>query len=90
MEIQILKKQGFSLRQIAREVGCAVNTIRRQLAQDAAPKATVVHRMSCALVRFYVAKYTLLTAEAYARSSGASEAEIETARHCVSVQTAQK
>lgn len=38
MEIQILKKQGFSLRRIAREVGCAVNTIRRQLAQDAAPK----------------------------------------------------
>jgi hypothetical protein len=60
------------------------------LAQDAAPKATVVHRMSCTLVRFYVAKYTLPTAEAYARSSGASEAEIETARHCISVQTAQK
>jgi transposase len=38
VEIQILKKQGFSLRRIAREVGCAVNTIRRQLAQDAAPK----------------------------------------------------
>jgi transposase len=38
VEIQILKKQGFSLRRIAREVGVAVNTIRRQLAQDAVPK----------------------------------------------------
>ena len=31
MEIQLLKKHGFSLRAIAREVGCAVNTVRRQL-----------------------------------------------------------
>ena len=38
MEIQLLKKHGFSLRQIAREVGCAVNTVRRQLAADAKPK----------------------------------------------------
>ena len=38
MEIQVLKKHGFSLRQIAREVGCAVNTIRRQLAVDGMPK----------------------------------------------------
>ena len=32
MEVQLLKKHGFSLRAIAREVGCAVNTVRRQLA----------------------------------------------------------
>ena len=31
MEVQLLKKHGFSLRAIAREVGCAVNTVRRQL-----------------------------------------------------------
>ena len=37
VEIQLLKKHGFSLRQIAREVGCAVNTVRRQLAQDEMP-----------------------------------------------------
>ena len=37
VEIQLLKKHGFSLRQIAREVGCAVNTVRRQLAQTGAP-----------------------------------------------------
>lgn len=60
------------------------------LAGDAPPKATVVHRMSCTVVRFYVAKYTLPAAEAWARSKGATDAEIETARQCISVQTAQK
>ena len=37
VEIQLLKRHGFSLRQIAREVGCAVNTVRRQLAQTGVP-----------------------------------------------------
>jgi transposase len=31
VEVQLLKKHGYSLRAIAREVGCAVNTVRRQL-----------------------------------------------------------
>lgn len=31
VEVQLLKKHGYSLRQIAQEVGCAVNTVRRQL-----------------------------------------------------------
>ena len=38
VEIQLLKKHGFSLRQIAAEVGCAVNTVRRHLELTAAPK----------------------------------------------------
>ena len=38
MGIQLLKKHGFSLKQIAREAGCAVNTIRRQLAKPEMPK----------------------------------------------------
>ena len=38
VEIQLLKKHGFSLRQIAKEVGCAVNTVRRQLAEVDMPK----------------------------------------------------
>ena len=29
VEIELLKKHGFSLRQIARQVGYAVNTVRR-------------------------------------------------------------
>lgn len=38
VEIQVLKKQGFSLRKIAAEVGCAVNTVRVHLARGVAPK----------------------------------------------------
>jgi transposase len=38
VEIQLLKKHGLSLRQIAVEVGCAVNTVRRHLALDVVPK----------------------------------------------------
>jgi transposase len=38
VEIQLLKKHGLSLRRIAVEVGCAVNTVRRHLALAAAPK----------------------------------------------------
>lgn len=36
--IQLLKKHGFSLRQIAWEVGCAVNTVRRQIAEIEPPR----------------------------------------------------
>jgi hypothetical protein len=48
------------------------------------------HRFSCALVRLYVAQYTLPAAETWARSHGATDVEIETARHCLgsSVQSA--
>ncbi len=38
VEIQLLSKHGLSLRQIAAEVGCAVNTVRRHLAREALPK----------------------------------------------------
>jgi transposase len=38
VEIQLLKKHGLSLRQIAAEVGCAVNTVRRHLAMEGVPK----------------------------------------------------
>ena len=37
-EIQLLKKHGMSLRQIAAEVGCAVNTVRRHLALESVPQ----------------------------------------------------
>jgi hypothetical protein len=60
-----------------------------QATADAQQKTRSVARASCTVVRYYVAKYTLPAAEAWARSKGASEAEIETARHCLTVQTAQ-
>jgi hypothetical protein len=43
----------------------------------------VFQRASCSVVRFYVAKYSASAAEAWARSQGATEAEIEAARRCL-------
>jgi len=43
----------------------------------------IFHRASCTVVRYYVAKYSASAAEAWARSKGATEAEIEAARHCL-------
>jgi hypothetical protein len=51
-------------------------------------KSGLGHRMSCVLVRYYVAKYTATAAEAWALSKGATGAEIETARRCLKVRTA--
>ena len=41
------------------------------------------HRISCSVVRYYVAQYSAPAAEAWARKKGATEAEIEAARHCL-------
>lgn len=38
MEIEVLRKHGFSLRRIAAEVGCAVNTVRSHLTAGHKPK----------------------------------------------------
>jgi hypothetical protein len=58
---------------------------------SAGEPSQLLHRASCTVVRYYVAKYTAPAAEAWARSRGATEAEIEAARHCLqtnAVQTA--
>ncbi|UGY14565.1 hypothetical protein HAP48_0039465 [Bradyrhizobium septentrionale] len=44
-----------------------------------------LHRVSCVVVRYYVAKYTAPAAESWARSRGATDSEIESARHCLKV-----
>jgi len=38
MEIQLSSKYGLSLRRIAAEVGCSVNTVRRHSALKAVPE----------------------------------------------------
>ena len=43
----------------------------------------VMHRMSCSMVRVYVARYSASTAEMWARNHGATEAQIEAARDCL-------
>ena len=40
-------------------------------------------RVSCTDVRYYVAKYSAPVAEMYARSRGATDAQIERARRCL-------
>src|SRR5258708_39760454 len=45
-----------------------------------------VRGASCILVRYYVARYTAATAEAWARSKGATDAEIQAARACIKPQ----
>ena len=47
-----------------------------------------VRRASCALIRYFVARFTAATAEAWARSKGATDAEIQTARACIKPQLA--
>jgi hypothetical protein len=51
----------------------------------------LMHRVSCTLVRYYVGKYSEAAAEAWARGKGATDADIEAARHCLagSTQTVQ-
>lgn len=49
----------------------------------AAEHPGILHRASCSVVRFYVARYSAAAAETWARSHGAAEFEIEAARHCI-------
>jgi hypothetical protein len=60
------------------------------LFQDAFASDKPIPQFSCAIVRLYVAKYSAPAAEAWARSRGATDVEVETARRCLGsdVQTA--
>jgi len=49
----------------------------------------IVQRVSCSVVRYYVAKYSAAAAEVWARSHGASDAEIAVARRCLTDTPAQ-
>ena len=50
---------------------------------NSAADAGAAQRMTCSAVRFYVAKYSAWAAESYARSHGATDAQIEAARRCL-------
>ena len=70
--------------------GVAICTaLSSQAIAEEQSKPGFLARASCTVVRYYVAKYTVADAESWARSKGATEAEIETARHCLKVRTAQ-
>ena len=64
--------------------GCVVAVCLGLASQaEAGERSGLVHRASCAVVRFYVAKFSAYAAEAWARSHGATEAEIEAAKRCL-------
>jgi len=47
------------------------------------PQPGAFRRASCTVVRYYVARYSAAAAETWARSKGATDAEIEAARRCL-------
>jgi hypothetical protein len=53
----------------------------------AGEQSGILHRVSCSVVRFYVAKYSAAAAEQWARSNGATDAEVDAARHCLNPET---
>ena len=73
------------------KLGFATAAIVAILGQTAlaSEKPSALRRLSCTVVRFYVAKYSEAAAEAWARSKGATDAEIETARKCLPGSTVQ-
>jgi len=52
VEIELLRKHGLSLRKIAEEVGCAVNTVRRHLDNDNLPRYDRKETRATKLSRF--------------------------------------
>jgi hypothetical protein len=74
---------------LTRAVGAIALTISLSSTALAGHHPGIVQRVSCTVVRYYVAKYSVSTAEMWARSHGASEAEIEAARRCLNGTPAQ-
>ena len=67
---------------VATSVGVAISASTA----GAGDASGYVRRASCTLIRYYVAKYSAPAAEAWARSKGATDAEINTARRCLTPQ----
>jgi hypothetical protein len=49
----------------------------------AGERSGIFHRASCAVVRYYVVKYSEAAAEGWARAKGATDTDIEAARNCL-------
>ncbi|WGS23674.1 MULTISPECIES: hypothetical protein [unclassified Bradyrhizobium] len=65
--------------------GILISAALLTLAPDAiaGERHGVIRRVSCTLVRYYVAKYSAAAAESWARAHGATDAEIDVARRCL-------
>ena len=64
---------------LTRGIGAVALTLSLTSGALAGRQPGVVQRVSCTVVRFYVAKYSASAAEMWARSHGATEAQIEAA-----------
>jgi|RhiMetStandDraft_4_1073278.scaffolds.fasta_scaffold314910_1 hypothetical protein len=78
--IELPKDHGLSYRIMNSAVTISIPAAAARQADEP------VRRSSCAVIRYYVAKYSAPAAEAWARSEGATEAEIQIARRCVKPQ----
>lgn len=65
-------------------IGAGILLLAMGSGVQAANEAGLDTRMSCSEVRYYVEKYTAEVAEMYARSRGATDAQINRARRCLS------
>ncbi|ODM77511.1 hypothetical protein [Bradyrhizobium elkanii] len=65
--------------------GIVISAALLTLAPDAmaGEQGGVLRRVSCTVVRYYVARYSAAAAESWARAHGATDAEIDVARHCL-------
>ncbi|HTO62336.1 MAG TPA: hypothetical protein VMM15_13895 [Bradyrhizobium sp.] len=82
-EVFFTKVPGTGSAMVVRVLGVLALILLQTEAARAEERGGLLHRVSCTVIRYYVAKYTAPAAEAWARSKGASEAEIEAARRCI-------
>jgi hypothetical protein len=70
---------------LLRGIGAVALTLSlsSSLSSEALAERGVMQRLSCAMVRVYVAKYSASAAEMWARSHGATDAQIDAARDCL-------
>ena len=78
--MELEKDYGLSHGSMNRAVTISIPTAAARQAEEP------IRRSSCAVIRYYVARYSAPAAEAWARSQGATEAEIQIARRCVKPQ----
>jgi hypothetical protein len=74
---------------LMRAIGAAALGLSLISPTSGALAAGVLHRVSCTMVRYYVTRYSASAAEMWARSHGATDAQIETARQCLKDMPAQ-
>jgi hypothetical protein len=74
---------------LMRGIGAVALTLSLSSGALAEKQPGVLQRISCSMVRLYVAKYSASTAEMWARNHGATEAQIEAARDCLKGQAEQ-